>query len=369
MIQLIKRFAAALLLCLTLAGCGGGQKEEPAAIAPPCINQALKKRISLEPATLQPWHANLLLNGKVGYDEDKVYRFVPLLSGVVQQVHFTLGDYVKKGQLLMEIKSAELSNLHAELQDGQARLQLAERKLSATEELHKTGVAADKDLLEANTEVATARTQIRRIRETLALYGGSLEKGALLVHAAMDGYVVEKNVIAGGQVEAGQQPLFVLSGLQQVWVKASIYAGQLENVNAGQQVDITTTAYPDKIFTGRISRLSNVFDPEERVLKAIIKIDNKGLLLKPDMMVNVNVHQPAQDSAVAVPARAVLFDNNRYYALVYHGDCDVQAVPLEPVFQTKEHYFVKSGIHAGDTIITRNQLLIYNRLKESQTVK
>jgi cobalt-zinc-cadmium efflux system membrane fusion protein len=367
MIQTLKHATFAALLCCL---CSCGNKPEPREVpATPCISAELKTRISLEPATLQPWHANLLLNGKVGYDEDKVYRYVPLLSGVVQNVHFTLGDYVKKGQLLMEVKSAELTNLHAEMQGGVAQLQLAERKLRATEALHQSGVAADRDLLEARTEVNNAHTLIRRITETLALYGGSLEKGALLIRAAMDGYVVEKNVIAGGQVEAGQQPLFVLSGLQQVWVKASVYAGQLEKVDAGQQVDITTTAYPGKTFTGRISRLSNVFDPEERVLKAIIKIDNRGLLLKPDMMVNVNVHQPAQDSAVAIPAHAVVFDNNRYHALVYHGDCDVQAVPLEPVFEDKHHYFIKSGIAAGDTIITRNQLLIYTRLKESQTVK
>jgi cobalt-zinc-cadmium efflux system membrane fusion protein len=165
-------------------------------------------------------------------------------------------------------------------------------------------------------------------------------------------------------VNAGDDDLFVLSDLKRVWVMANVYAAQLGMVKAGQDVDISTTAYPGKIFNGKISRLSNIFDPEEKVMKAVIELDNAGLALKPDMMVSVNVHMSTSEKALAVPLNAVIFDNDTYHVVAYHSDCDVRDLTIKPISHDKQYYYIDgTDLHPGDTIITQNQLLIYNQLK------
>jgi cobalt-zinc-cadmium efflux system membrane fusion protein len=131
-------------------------------------------------------------------------------------------------------------------------------------------------------------------------------------------------------------------------------------------VDIQTTAYPDKVFTGKITRLSNIFDAEERVLKAIIEIDNQDLRLKPSMMVSVTVYNPSEQQAMRIPKAGVIFSDNNSYVLVYKNDCDVKAVQIKPVGSDSKFYYVNSddNIQLNDRIITQNQLLIYTKLKE-----
>lgn len=328
------------------------------------ISPSLKALIQLTPLSEAPVHGELELTGSVSYDQDHLYHYQSLASGIVRTVRFNLGDYVTKGEVLAEIKTTELSDQSAALHKAEATLALAERQLSATTSLHDDGIASDKELLEAQNDVAADKLEINRIRETLSIQGGSVDKGVLVIHAPMSGYIVAKKMTGGYQVNAGDDDLFIISDLKRVWVMANVYAAQLGMVKAGQEVAISTTAYPGKVFTGKIARLSNIFDPEEKVMKAVVEIDNANLELKPDMMVSVNVHMNTAEKALAVPLDAVIFDDDNYHVVVYHSDCDVRELTINPLSHDKQYYYVNEDVlHKGDTIISRNQLLIYNQLK------
>lgn len=303
------------------------------------------------------------LTGKVSYNPDQVVRFVPLLSGVVSDVKFSLGDYVKKGQVLLEIRSAELNSLRADLRTAEAALRIAERNLSSVRDMHTDKLASDKELIQAGSEVEVAKQDIRKAQESLDLYGGNLDKGVLLIRASTSGYIVEKNVVSGQQVEAGADPLFTLSDLRQVWVTANIYAGQLDLIKEGMPVEITTTAYPSTVFHGKINRFSSVFDPQERVLKAQIFLDNPGLLLKPEMFVMVRVKKPGNETTLAVPTKAVVFDHDRYFLVRYGNACDARLVGFSPLFQSADSTYFRGTLQPGEPVLTRHSLLVYHRLK------
>ncbi|PQA60427.1 efflux RND transporter periplasmic adaptor subunit [Siphonobacter curvatus] len=306
------------------------------------------------------------LTGKVNYNPDKVVRFVPLIDGVVSKVNFALGDYVKKGQVMLELRSSELTNLSTDLKTAQATLRTAERNLASVKEMYEDKLATEKELVVAESEVDVAKQSIIKAQETLNLYGGSLEKGVLVVKAASNGYVVEKNIVVGQQVEAGADALFTISDLKQVWVTANIYTGQLGQVKEGMPVEITTTAYPNTVFHGKISRFSNVFDPNERVLKAQIFLDNPGLLLKPEMFVIIRVKKTGNETTMAVPTQAVVFDEDRYFVVKYQDECNLELVNLTPLFQNSDSTYFHGGVQVGDKILTKNQLLVYNQLKQTK---
>lgn len=360
----IIHIAKITLIGLITVSCRSNQANDvPAESKKICLNDELQKIINITTISKVEGNEILKLTGNVSYDENKIYRFVPLLSGVIQRVHFTLGDYVKKGQILLEIRSADLNDMSASLREANIKLKIAQRQLYATQNLYADGVASDREVLEAQSEVGNTESEIKKIRESLAMYGGNIESGVLTVKAQNSGFIVEKNVVDGHQIESGNEPLFVIGDLSKVWVMANVYAGNMNAVKSGLKVEIETTAYPDKVFNGIISRISNVVDPNEKVLKAIIALDNPGQLLKPEMMTTVNVHLTQKSTMVSIPQHAVIFDNETYHLIRVNDHCDLQIIDFMPDYENNNYYFSSSPeIQPGDSIIQKNSLLVYNKL-------
>lgn len=356
--------AKIILICVIAASCKSNQTTDSSVKHEKlCLDAELKKIIDTTAVAKAEGNETLKLTGNVSYDENKVYRFVPLLSGVIRHVHFSLGDFVKKGQILLEIRSADLNDMSANLREAKIKLKVAQRQLNATQNLYADGVASDKEVLEAQSDVGNVESEIKKIGESLAMYGGNIESGVLTVKAQSSGFIVEKNVVDGQQIESGNDPLFVIGDLSKVWIMANIYAGNISEVKNGLTVDIETTAYPDKIFKGVITRISNVVDVNEKVLKAIIALDNPDQLLKPEMMTTINVHLSQKSTMVSIPQHAVVFDNETYHLVKINSDCDLQIIDFVPDYENNNCYFTSSPeIKPGDNIIQKNSLLVYNKL-------
>lgn len=363
---MFQKIIIAVLLSTCLLACGDKHTEPKQQQREPCIiSGELKKLIKMEVVSTTRAAYETELTGNVSYNQDNLYRYQSLASGLVQKVHFNLGDWVQKGQVLAEIKTTELNEQKSSLSIYNAALRLAQRNLKSIESMHRDGLASDKELLEAENEVENAKADINRVNQSASIQGGNIERGLLIIRAPMSGYIVEKKITNGYQINAGDDDLFVISDLKKIWVMANVYAAQLNKVSVGEQVEISTTAYPDVKFPGKITRLSNIFDPEEKVMKAIIEIDNPDLMLKPDMMVSITVNQPLNEDVIALPVAHVIFDNDAYHVLVYHSDCDVQLKTIKPFNHDRKFFYLKPNngvVNSGDTIISQNHLLLYDKL-------
>jgi cobalt-zinc-cadmium efflux system membrane fusion protein len=371
-IKKINKLSAAACVAVLLTACQSpieAEKETVVQAEGYCLPEQLAKNIKLADVVPATEHNHLQLTGKVMSNPEKYYRFVPLLDGVVSKVNFSLGDYVQKGTVLLEVRSPELSSLNAELRTAQAQLKLAQRQLLATQEMFDDGVASERELIEAQQDVEIAQLEITKVQENLGIYGGSLERGVLIIRAPFNGYIVSKNIVGGQQIEAGDEPLFSVADLDEVWVMANVYAGNLSSVKQGMEVEVRASSYPDQAFKGKIDRLANTFDTEERVLKARISIQNRDLLLKPEMFVNVSVTQDnnsqdsEQQSLLSFPSKAMIFSNSKHQVVVYRSNCNFDIMQLEPVYQTANAVTVKEGLKEGDKVVTENHLLIYNQIQ------
>lgn len=357
-------FPLGLLVWLAY-GCGRPQSKDPVDTAPAdsCMQEGFGDLIDTVSARASQQYKTVQLSGIVDYDPEQVYRYNPLLTGVVKTTHFSLGDFVRRGQVLLEISSPEITELSANLREAETHLKMANRRLQSQQGLYDDGVASDRDILEALGEVNNLKSEIARLRESLQIYGGDIAHGILLVRADISGYVVEKNVVKGQQVNSGEA-LFVLGNLDKVWVSANVYAGNLGHVQKGLRADIHTTAWPDQVFRGKIDRLSNVFDAHERVLKAVIELDNERGQLKPGMMVSINLHIDEKERVVAIPVSAVIFDAEKYFAVQYISACRFAIKQLLPMYQDNNFYYVSEvEFPQGDRLIGKNSLLVYNKLR------
>jgi cobalt-zinc-cadmium efflux system membrane fusion protein len=340
----MKRIGIISLLFLVVA-CGNNKQANQ--ITEGVIAEEFLKEVVTEKVTLKQLQKEFTLTGKITADPDCTINYSPLVSGVIVKSYFTLGDRVKIGQPMLDIRSSELSALQSELA-------IASRNLQSAEAMFENGMATQRDVIEA-------RSTYEKLQADLKLYGESKENGVFSITSPMSGYVIAKYGSAGSTVSAESEPLFSLADLSKVWVVANIYAGNLQFVREGQQVEITSVAYPKEVFTGKIDFISHVFDPEDKALKARIVLPNNDLKLKPEMSVVVKILNQSNNEMVAVSSDAVIFDNNRYFVVVGNKDFAIREVVTYDHFNG--HTYISEGLEDGEKVVIKNQLLIYNELK------
>lgn len=305
------------------------------------------------------------LTGNVSYNEEDLYTFQSLVTGIVENTYFKLGDYVEKGKVLLEIKSTAMGEYRHALSMAQADLDLANRHLETVQKMHESGFTSDRELIEAEREVNNAQLSYQRVQESIQLHGGQIESGLLVIRAAKSGYIVHKNITKGSAITEGDEDIFSISNLNKIWIKVNVYPTQVGLIKQGEKVEISTSAYPKERFEGKIERISQIFDPEEKVMKAIIELDNPDLKFKPDMMVNVHFLMDTEEKALAIPIKHVLFDKDAYHFVQSLDNCDARIVTFQPIGKDKQYYYFhtsNSDVKDGDTYIEKNNLLIYNEL-------
>jgi len=348
---MIKSYFSFTTICsivFLLASCSG-KLDKSVSTEQNKINPAFLAHVKTTKAVLGNQEEELVLAGRVECDPDKVIFYSPLFNGVITRTYFSLGDRVNKGQAMLDIRSTELSTL-------QSDLAIAKRNLQSAESMFKDKLISEKEFVEA-------RSEYERLQADLLLYGKNMGDGVFSIKAPMTGYVIIKNASAGSTVSEGDEPLFSIADLSSVWIMASVYAGNLQFVREGMEVEITSLSYPGEVFRGKINALSQVFDPEERVLKARVVMPNKELKFKPEMSVVVKVKNERHTPSIAIPTDALLFDNNRNYVVVEEstGQFAVREVTLHG--HHNQISYIASGISAGENVVIKNQLLIYSELK------
>ena len=158
--------------------------------------------------------------------------------------------------------------------------------------------------------------------------------------------------------------LFTLSDLSKVWIIANVYESDISSISENEKVEVSTISYPGKIFQGKIDKVYNVLDPDNKTMKVQIQLDNSDYLLKPEMFAAATVHQVTKERMLAVPASAVIFDRNQYWVMVYRNKCDIETRNLNIVSSNLTDSYVRSGVSEGEIVIVNRQLLIYNAMNQ-----
>lgn len=328
-----------------------------------CLNKELKAQISIEEVKTEPVATGVHLMGSVEANADNQVTYSSLTNGVVNNVFFSLGDKVQKGQLLAEVKSVELNSLQSESGSIAQQIKIAERNLESLKDLYADGMSSAKELQEAQGALDILKSEQRKTNANMSLYNASASKGVFQIKSPSSGVVTAKNMAPGTQLNSESEALFTVSNLDEVWVMANIYTSNIAEIKEGMPVDITTLSYPGKIFRGKVSVLSQVIDNDSKVLQARIVMPNKDLLLKPGMMVDITALKNETTMQVCLPETALVFDNNEYYVLIYKEDCSIEVRKVTTGNRNNNKIYITGGVIAGEKIITRNHLLIYQALQ------
>ena len=353
-------FVVILLLAITAFSCSG--RKDNSSSSSENTAEFFLKDIITEKAILSDHMAELTLTGKVEFDADKVISYVPLISGIVERTCFLFGDKVQKGQTLLDIRSADLSALQSELISTEAEVGIARREWQAAQSMYSDKILSERELLEAESKMKQAEAMLNRVKNDMTPYTPN-DNGSFAIKSPKTGFIVMKNVSSGTPVSPEYGPLFVVADLSEVMVIANVYASDLQFVRAGMDVKITTQSYPGEIFSGQINTISQLFDPEDKVLKARIKMQNENLKLKPEMSVVIRLIEVMQEKMITVPSQALVFDHSEYYVVIAETHDKFQIKKVEVSGSYNENTFIRSGLTEGENVVVKNQLLIYEDRK------
>ncbi len=354
------------LLCLTafwlMQGCQTHENKPADEKAKYVMPDSLLKTIEIDSVSNSKVINSITLTGKVDFNEDNVIKIYPPVSGTVGDIKVMLGDYVKAGQVLAIVRSPEMAGYSTDLITAQTNLEVAKKKLDATNDMLKSGLASATDQLAAQAAYNQAQATLEKAQRVLQLNGGS-QNGTYTVKAPISGFIVEKqvnnNMVIRTDNSAG---LFTISDLKNVWVMANVYESNIPLIQMGDSVNVTTLSYPGKIFRGKVDKIMNVLDPTNKVMKVRIVLSNPNYLLKPEMFANVTVVSTENKHMLCVPAKALIFDHSQYYVLVYKTASDISIRPVQVANTVGDKVYLSNGVSLGEKIIASQALLIYQAL-------
>ena len=358
-----------LCLCITgiflaLSSCKNKvvEKEDK---SPFCLTDTLQHQVTIDTVKMEVVRKSIALSGKIEANEDKWVKVYPVVSGVVEEMKVQLGDYVTQGQTLAVIKSGELADYQSQLSYAQSSVKMANKTLMSARELYKSGLTTESEVINAETGLEKAEADLRKMEQTISLYGTN-KSAQQVIKAPVSGYIIEKNVTDKMQYKAdATQPFFIIANLEEVWVMANVFETDIAKIKTGYDAEVNVIAYQDKIFTGKVDRIFSILDPQSRVMKVRVKVPNKNNLLKPEMFAQIVIKYNDNASELPViPSRAVIFDKNRNYVIVYTDKCHVETREIEIYEVSGNTTYIKSGLKTGDKIISKYQLLVYDALND-----
>lgn len=304
------------------------------------VDDVRRQRIGVKTARVElaPMELSIRALGRITYDEKALVDVTLKLDGYIHELRVNAtGEPVKKGDVLFTLYSPELYA-------AQQEYLLARQSQSAA---NASLVGAARKRLEL---WGLTPAQIERVAQR----GEPVENMPFLAPAS--GYVIEKGVVEGAAVRAGER-LFRIAPLEKVWVEADVYEQDLPQVKVGQPVEITLPYLPGKKYTGRVGYIYPALEEKTRTGRIRIELPNPGLELKPDMYADVRfvLHGGPR---LQVPESAILYTGPRRLVFVDLGEGRLRPQEVKLGLKGEDTYEVVEGLKAGDTVVTSGNFLI-----------
>jgi cobalt-zinc-cadmium efflux system membrane fusion protein len=357
--------AAILLSCKHKSNSSSEQKKY-------CLTDSLMKTISFDTVRSEQVIGELSFSGKITVNEEKQVKIFPLAGGHVSEVKVALGDYVEKEQVLAVIKSSEMASFMNEYNSAKLDVAIAKKNLDVTSDMYKGGLKSQPEYVIAQKEYQRKLSDLNRIKEVLRIYGSSAnqnpntESSGYIIKAPTSGFVVEKKINPGMEIrtDAGDY-LFAIDDLKDVWAIANVYETDIAKIQTGDDADVISLSYPDKVFKGKIDKIFNVINPETTALNVRIKLQNPDYIMKPGMFARIVIHYPDNQKMLSVHSASVIFDENKNWVIRYKDKCNIELQQISIYKHLRGKTYIKeSSLRENDVIITREAFYIYTDLKQ-----
>jgi multidrug efflux system membrane fusion protein len=306
---------------------------------------------------------------------------VPQVTGLITEVHFTEGSFVKKGDLLFSVDTrpyrASAAAAQAQLARSNAQAQQSASEAERYKELEVQGVATAQQRTQAESDAAAARAQVSQLRAQLD--SANLNVKFTRITAPIDGKTGSLLVHAGNVIQASaQQPLVVIRSLSPVQVRFSVpqtYLGQIRESLSSSEASSGKAAQPLSVRAiprgdgaqpaeGQLTFMENSVDTATGTIALKATFSNTDLLLWPGASVEVVLTLGTDRQALVVPSQAVRDAQAGSYVFVVGPDQTAKQRPVEVLRSTPSLALIREGVRAGEQVVTDG----YVRLRDGTKV-
>jgi Cu(I)/Ag(I) efflux system membrane fusion protein/cobalt-zinc-cadmium efflux system membrane fusion protein len=306
--------------------------------------------VRIEPVRRQTVFRHVRTIGEVEVGEDQISAVNLRFSGWVERILVDkTGDPVEKGQTLFEIYSPELVAAQQEYLLAK-RTQGAESRLarSARRKLDLWGLAE---------------------RDIASISGSGKVRRTFPVRSPRSGYVLEKNVVEGARVAAGED-LYSLGDLRRIWVTAEIYEFDAPWMEVGQPAQMELSYEEGKVLEGKVAYIYPTLHELTRTLAVRLEFENPDMRLKPGMFATVYIQFRRRDNVLAIPTEAILDSGRRKIVFVSVGDGRFEPREIATGLTGDHHVTeVLSGLAEGERVVVSGQFLIDSESQLQEAIR
>lgn len=380
---------ASVALASTLVACGKGESAAPSKAASSAAagdkgepkkeegkeggglklsaEEAQRAGIKVETLASLAFADSITVTATIRPNQDRIARVAPRVEGRIISVSAKLGDTVRAGQSLAVLDSLAIGEAQSALRQAQSNQRLAQSDFKRAESLNAEEIIAQREFLKARSELEKSTSELRTAQDKLRLLGGSGQGSVstFALSAPLAGTIVQKAAIVG-ELGTPAAPLFTVADLSRVWIEANLTEDALSKVHVGADATVKVAAYPGEQFKGRVTYVASLLDKDSRTVPARIEVDNKDGRLKPEMFATATIDtNGAKREALSVPDAAILLLQGQPTIFVAKGE-GFESRAIEPGEKLSGRTVIKSGVTAGEQVVTAGAYALKARLLKSQ---
>ncbi|HWX60722.1 efflux RND transporter periplasmic adaptor subunit [Bradyrhizobium sp.] len=319
-----------------------------------------RSRVAVQPVEIRTMRTSRIFPASVEADVARTVNVLPPLAGRVTELKIQLGDEVRKGQRLTVIESGDLAQAISDAEKAKAQAELTLGTLQRAQNMTKFGGIAIKDLEQAQSDYAQAKSELDRASYRLQVIDARAEVSGdrtLTMTAPIDGTITVLATAPGSYVNDTTQSLMTIANLERVFITANVPENDLAFVAKGEDVDVSLRAFPGQTFAGKVDTVSRVLDADTRRTKVRVVLDNPDGKLRPNMFATVELFASAARKLV-VPTSALLINNDDVSIFVEVGPWRFERRVVTTEAEINDSIVVTSGLKDGDRIVTRGGVLL-----------
>jgi membrane fusion protein, heavy metal efflux system len=314
--------------------------------------------------------------GNIDFDGDLSVQVFPDYQGTIIHMLVELGAKVGKDQPLYTIRSPDLIQAESTLIAAAAAFELTNKELARAKDLNGTNGVSERELEQATSDQQTADGALKAARDAVRVFGKTEAEidqmiatrkidPALVVRSPISGTITSKNAQPGFLVQPGNPPApYSVADISLKWMLADVPESEIPLFQLGQPVRVRVLAYPDRVFSGKVSKIYATVDPNTHRTTIRSEIVDPKDELRPGMLANFMIRVQAPVKAVAVPANGIVREpDGTMTAWVTTDRRHFSQRVVKIGLRTDDQVEILAGLQPGELVVSDGAVFLSNMLE------
>ncbi len=293
----------------------------------------IKSAITVEVKNIQSEEFKHFITVFGNVEASQYAKVSPEMSGQIRTIHVQEGQYVNKGTLLVSLIN-DVSQ--SSIGEAKVSLELASTTYEKQKTLWDQGIGSEIQYLNAKTQKQAAEERLNMLEAQMRMSQ---------VRAPFNG-IVDKIYLKEGDIAGPMIPLVEFVNLSRLTIKADVSEKYVQNIQAGEKVEVSFSSIPGMIRTAIIKRTSKVINSTNRTFQVELNLDNPGEKIRPNMIASIRINDFISTDAFVVPSIVIKRDITGDYLYVVSPD-------EKNILTAKKRYLTRGISYEGNTMVTK----------------